>query len=66
MHGDAASEGLGTDQVELVPGAIHLVTKHVEDTHFRVTNEGAALSLHARNDQHPAKRWKAKIHAPKI
>ena len=43
-----------------------IVTIYVEDTHFRVTYEGAELSLHARNDQHPVKRWKAKIHAPKI
>jgi transposase InsO family protein len=43
-----------------------IVTIYVGDTHFRVTYEGAELSLHARNDQHPVKRWKAKIHAPKI
>ncbi|WP_253209542.1 hypothetical protein [Streptomyces niphimycinicus] len=39
---------------------------YVEDTHFRVTYEGAEISLHARKDQHPVTRWKAKIHAPKI
>ena len=43
-----------------------IVTIYVEDTHFRVTYEGAELSLHARKDQHPVTRWKAKIHTPKI
>ncbi|MEU5426867.1 IS481 family transposase [Streptomyces olivoreticuli] len=43
-----------------------IVTIYVEDTHFRVTYEGAEVSLHARKDQHPVTRWKAKIHTPKI
>ncbi|TNC28632.1 hypothetical protein FG385_05080 [Amycolatopsis alkalitolerans] len=43
-----------------------IVTIHVEDTHFRVTCDGAELSLHPRDSQHPVRRWKAKIHAPKL
>ncbi|MFR9774369.1 IS481 family transposase [Nocardia sp. SC052] len=43
-----------------------IVTIHVEDTHFRVTLNGAELSIHARKTQHPVRRWKAKIHAPRI
>ncbi|MFF6787293.1 hypothetical protein [Streptomyces sp. NPDC012510] len=43
-----------------------IVTIYVEDTHFRVTYEGAEISLHARKGQRPVTRWKAKIHAPKI
>ena len=49
-------------------GAAHagkIVTVYVEDTHFRVTIEGAQVSLHPRNQQRPVNRWKAKIHAPK-
>ena len=42
-----------------------IVTVHVEDTHFRVTCDGAELSLHPRAEQRPVTRWKAKIHAPK-
>ncbi|WFB05610.1 IS481 family transposase [Streptomyces sp. LX-29] len=42
-----------------------IVTIYVEDTHFRVTLDGAELALHHRKDQHPVTRWKAKIHAPK-
>ena len=42
-----------------------IVTVHVEDTHFRVTCDGAELSLHPRTEQRPVTRWKAKIHAPK-
>jgi len=42
-----------------------IVTVHVEDTHFRVTCNGAELSLHPRTEQRPVTRWKAKIHAPK-
>ena len=42
-----------------------IVTVHVEDTHFRVTCDGAEVSLHPRNEQRPVNRWKAKIHAPK-
>jgi transposase InsO family protein len=42
-----------------------IVTVHVEDTHFRVTCDGAEISLHPRADQRPVTRWKAKIHAPK-
>jgi len=41
------------------------VTVHVEDTHFRVTCDGAEISLHPRTEQRPVTRWKAKIHAPK-
>ena len=40
-----------------------IVTVHVEDTHFRVTCDGAEISLHPRAEQRPATRWKAKIHA---
>ena len=43
-----------------------IVTIHVEDTCFRVTCDGAELSIHPRETQHPIKRWKAKIHAPKL
>jgi hypothetical protein len=42
-----------------------IVTVHVEDTHFRVTCDGAEISLHPRIDQRPVTRWKAKIHTPK-
>jgi transposase InsO family protein len=42
-----------------------IVTVHVEDTHFRVTCNGAEVSLHPRNEQRPVNRWRAKIHAPK-
>jgi hypothetical protein len=42
-----------------------IVTVHVEDTHFRVTCDGAEISLHPRTGQQPVTRWKAKIHAPK-
>ena len=42
-----------------------IVTVHVEDTHFRITCDGAEISLHPRAGQRPVTRWKAKIHAPK-
>ncbi len=42
-----------------------IVTVYVEDTHFRVTCDGAEISLHPRAEQRPVTRWKAKIHAPK-
>jgi transposase InsO family protein len=42
-----------------------IVTVHVEDTHFRVTCDGAEISLHPRTERRPVTRWKAKIHAPK-
>ena len=42
-----------------------IVTVHVEDTHFRITCDGAEISLHPRTEQRPVTRWKAKIHAPK-
>ena len=42
-----------------------IVTVHVEDTHFRVTCDGAEISLHPRTDPRLVTRWKAKIHAPK-
>ena len=42
-----------------------IVTVYVEDTHFRVTCDGAEISLHLRAEQRPVTRWKAKIHAPK-
>ena len=42
-----------------------IVTVHVEDTHFRVSCDGAEISLHPRSEQRPVTRWKAKIHAPK-
>jgi transposase InsO family protein len=42
-----------------------IVTVHVEDTHFRVTCDGAEISLHPRTEQRPVTRWKAKIHARK-
>jgi hypothetical protein len=43
-----------------------IVTIAVEDTHFRVTCDGAELSIHPRRTQHPVRRWKAKIHSPRI
>jgi transposase InsO family protein len=42
-----------------------LVTVHVEDTHFRITSDGADIALHPRNEQRPVTRWRANIHAPK-
>jgi len=42
-----------------------IVTVHVEDTHFRVTCDGAEISLHPRAEHGPVTRWKAKIHAPR-
>jgi hypothetical protein len=42
-----------------------IVTVHVEDTHFRVTCNGAEVSLHPRDEQRPVSRWRAKIHTPK-
>lgn len=47
------------------PCAGDIVTVHVEDTHFRVTLNGAELCIHPRTSQHPVTRWKAKIHAPR-
>jgi hypothetical protein len=32
---------------------------------FRVTCDGAEISLHPRTEQRPVTRWKAKIHAPR-
>jgi hypothetical protein len=43
-----------------------IVTIHAEDTHFRVTCDGADLSLHPRDPSQPIRRWKAKIHAPRL
>ncbi|KNB49343.1 IS481 family transposase [Streptomyces caatingaensis] len=43
-----------------------IVTVHVEDTYFRITLNGADLSLHPRKEQHPVTRFRAKIHAPKL
>lgn len=43
-----------------------LVTVHVEDTYFRITLNGADLSLHPRKEQRPVTRFRAKIHAPKL
>jgi transposase InsO family protein len=43
-----------------------IVTIYVEDTHFRVTLDGAELSLHPRQEQRPVTRWKAKIHGSKL
>jgi hypothetical protein len=42
-----------------------IVTVHVEDNCFRITSDGAQISLHPRAEQRPVTRWKAKIHAPK-
>ncbi len=42
-----------------------IVTIHVEDTYFRVTCDGAQLSIHPRTTELPIRRWKAKIHAPR-
>jgi transposase InsO family protein len=42
-----------------------IVTVHVEDTHFRITCDGAGIALHPRTEQRPVTRWKAKIHTPK-
>ena len=33
-----------------------IVTVHVEDTHFRVTCDGAEISLHPRAEQRPVTR----------
>ena len=33
-----------------------IVTVHVEDTHFRVTYDGAEISLHPRTEQRPVTR----------
>ncbi|MGC0334833.1 hypothetical protein RKD23_007823 [Streptomyces sp. SAI-170] len=38
-----------------------IVTIHVEDTHFRVTLDGAELAVHPRREQRPVIRFKAKI-----
>jgi hypothetical protein len=46
------------------PGGI--VTIQVEDTHYRVTCDGADISLRARSNDHPIRHWKAKIHAAKL
>jgi len=43
-----------------------IVTVHVEDTYFRITRNGADLSLHARKEQRPVTCFRAKIHAPKL
>ncbi|WP_433206426.1 IS481 family transposase [Nocardia sp. CA-107356] len=43
-----------------------IVTIHAEDTHFRVTCDGADLSLHPRDPAQPIRRWKAKIHAARL
>ncbi|MFF3159058.1 IS481 family transposase [Streptomyces sp. NPDC057910] len=43
-----------------------IVTVHVEDTYFRITLNGADLTLHPRKSQHPVTRFRAKIHAPKL
>jgi hypothetical protein len=48
------------------PYAGKIVTIHVEDTHFRVTCDGAQLSIHPRTTELPIRRWKAKIHAPRL
>lgn len=42
-----------------------IVTIHVEDTHFRITCDGAELSIHPRTTDLPIRRWRAKIHAPR-
>src|SRR5262249_57102450 len=42
-----------------------IVTVHVEDTHLRVTCDGAEIAPHPRAEPRPVTRWKAKIHAPK-
>jgi hypothetical protein len=42
-----------------------IVTIHVQDTHFRVTCDGAQLSIHPRTTELPIRRWKTKIHAPR-
>ncbi|MGY2093483.1 IS481 family transposase [Nocardia gipuzkoensis] len=43
-----------------------IVTIHAEDTHFRVTCDGAEICIHPRTTDIPIRRWKAKIHAPKL
>jgi transposase InsO family protein len=43
-----------------------IVTVHAEDTHFRVTCDGAEICIHPRTTDIPIRRWKAKIHAPKL
>jgi len=42
-----------------------IVTIHVEHTQFRVTCDGAQLSIHPRTTELPIRRWKAKIHGPR-
>ncbi|MGW4124836.1 hypothetical protein [Nocardia sp. NPDC004711] len=43
-----------------------IVTVHAEDTHFRVTCDGAEIGIYPRITDVPIRRWKAKIHAPKL
>jgi len=43
-----------------------IVTIHAEDTHFRVTCDGAEICIHPRNTDIPIRRWRAKIHAPRL
>ncbi|MFD7079954.1 hypothetical protein [Streptomyces sp. NPDC059918] len=43
-----------------------IVTVHVEDTYFRITFNGADLSLHPRKNQHPVTRFRGRIHAQKL
>jgi hypothetical protein len=47
------------------PTPAKIVTIHVVDTHFRVTRDGAQLSVQPRTTELPIRRWKAKIHAPR-
>jgi hypothetical protein len=39
-------------------------TVHVEDTHFRVTCDGADISLHPRTEQRPVTRWESQDPGP--
>lgn len=43
-----------------------IVTIHAEDTHFRVTCDGADISLHPRDPAQPIRRWKANSHSPRL
>ena len=42
-----------------------IVTVHVEDTYFRVTCDGAGISLHPRPERRRVTRWKARIRTPR-
>jgi hypothetical protein len=68
LGGENCRGGIMVTRQWLRAGATYagkIVTVHVEDTHFRVTCDGAEISLHPRTDRRPVTRWKAKLRAPK-